>query len=159
MEMEVSFQPIAIEIPNGIRKIKSCKVYYNDKKKDFFLRVQRVAKNRVKSQDVSKNGYASPEHAEFDAERFINYMEENSDSSTFEKCCWPQIVGMNTDLNEREDREISEGQLRKKARLKQAYVAKKGIVDRRKENKIKKEIGKINKEWTKLVSKYLLEFK
>ena len=32
------------------------------KKKDFFLRVQRVAKNRVKSQHVSKNGYASPEH-------------------------------------------------------------------------------------------------
>ena len=58
-----------------------------------------------------------PEHAEFDAERFINYMEENSDSSTLEKCCWPQIVGMNTDLNEREDRERSEGQLRKKARL------------------------------------------
>ena len=58
-------------------------------KKGFF------SASGVKSQHVSKNGYASaasPEHAEFDAERFINYMEENSDSSTFEKCCWPQIV-------------------------------------------------------------------
>ena len=115
MEMEVSFQPVAIEIPNGIRKIKSCKLYYNDKKEDFLLRVQRVAKNGVKAQYFNKNGYASPEHAKFDAERFINYMEENSDSSSFEKCCWPQIVGMNTDLNECEDRERrSEGPLRKK---------------------------------------------
>lgn len=145
------FVPVTIPIPQGVRKVTTCKVYY-DATKQFWLKVGRVANSGTMVKYITKTGYTSSEHAIFDAPTFIRFMETHTTSSTFEKCSWP-IVSNNTDTrNEREAPEVGEGQSRKKARMQPAYVAKKSIVIKRSEKKIMKEMKKMNQKLSKLVS-------
>ena len=100
----------------------------------------RVPRKGDKAKKHSKSGCTYPEHAVHDAENFIYFMEKDNKPDAFEICTWL--------LNYVDDRMRSEastsegGRSRKKNKRYHAVcnVSKKSAVERKVENKKRKQL-------------------
>lgn len=148
-----NFEPITINVAPNVSKIQSCKVYYSTQKQCYFLLVFRVPRQGEKAKKHARSGYTCPEHAVHDAESFINFMERHNKPDAFEICTWPLDYA---DDRMRSEASTSEGgRSRKKSKRSHAvsHVPKKSAVERKVENKKRKQLRRLNKALLKLVRK------